>query len=151
MDSDSKGGMTHEHLHKGVLVYLGDILIYTEMKVEYVKLERAMLQELQPAKLYAKLSKYEFHQSFTQRNWDGPSQSPLLHLHQKGATELRQFLLPIYPVICVNRTLHHEFIVWWAVWEKEAYAMSWAEQSAFQSMDWPQEPRDTKNHLEAVS
>lgn len=29
--------MFHKHLYKGVLVYLDDILIYTETKVEHVK------------------------------------------------------------------------------------------------------------------
>lgn len=36
----------HEHLYKGVLVYLGNILIYMETKVEYVKLIREVLKKL---------------------------------------------------------------------------------------------------------
>lgn len=51
----------HEHLYKGVLAYLEDMLIYTETKAEHVKLVRAVLQKLRAAKLYAKLSKCEFH------------------------------------------------------------------------------------------
>lgn len=35
-----------EHLYKGVLVYLDDILIYTEMMVELVKLVRTVLKKL---------------------------------------------------------------------------------------------------------
>lgn len=33
----------HEHLYKGGLVYLNDILIYIEMKIEHMKLVRAIL------------------------------------------------------------------------------------------------------------
>lgn len=36
----------HEHTYKGVLVYLNDILIYTEMNVEHMKLVRAVLKKL---------------------------------------------------------------------------------------------------------
>lgn len=49
----------HEHLYKGILVYLHDILIYTKMKAEHVKLVRAILNKLRAAKLYIKLSKCE--------------------------------------------------------------------------------------------
>lgn len=52
----------HKHLYKGVLVYLDDILIYTETKAEHMKLVRAVLQK-RAAKLYAKLSKCKSHQS----------------------------------------------------------------------------------------
>lgn len=55
--------MLHEHLYREVLVYLGNILIYTEIMAEHVKLVRAVLKKLQAAHLYAKLSKCEFHQS----------------------------------------------------------------------------------------
>lgn len=51
----------HEHLYKGVLVYLDDILIYTETKTVHVKLVRVVLNKLHAAKLYVKLSKCEFH------------------------------------------------------------------------------------------
>lgn len=53
----------HKYLYKGVRVYLDDILIYTEAMPEHVKLVRAVLKKLKAAKLYAKLSKCEFHQS----------------------------------------------------------------------------------------
>lgn len=53
----------HEHLYKGLLVNLADILIYTETMVEHVNLVRAVLKKLRAAQLYAKLSKCEFHQS----------------------------------------------------------------------------------------
>ncbi|XP_013928332.1 PREDICTED: RNA-directed DNA polymerase homolog [Thamnophis sirtalis] len=49
----------HEHLYKGVIVYLDDILIYMETREEHVKLVRTVLKKLRAAELYAKLSKYE--------------------------------------------------------------------------------------------
>lgn len=36
----------HEHLYKGVLVYLNGILIYTEIPEECMKLVRAVLKKL---------------------------------------------------------------------------------------------------------
>lgn len=55
--------MLHEHLYKGVLVYLNDILIHTETMAEYIKLVRGVLKKLWAAKLYAKLPRCKFHQS----------------------------------------------------------------------------------------
>lgn len=52
----------HEHLYKGLLMYLYDILIYTKTRSEHVKLGRAVLKKLRAAELYAMLSKCEFHQ-----------------------------------------------------------------------------------------
>ncbi|XP_039215403.1 uncharacterized protein LOC120315311 [Crotalus tigris] len=52
----------HEHLYRGVLVYLDDILIYTTTKDEHINLVRQVLQKLLDAQLYVKLSKCEFHQ-----------------------------------------------------------------------------------------
>lgn len=53
----------HKHLYKRVLVYLDNILIYTETKAEHVKLVREVLKKLKAAKLYGKLSKCKFHLS----------------------------------------------------------------------------------------
>lgn len=53
----------HEHLNKVVLVYMKDILIYTETMAEHVKLVKVVLKKLRDAQLYAKLSKCKFHQS----------------------------------------------------------------------------------------
>ncbi|XP_058041925.1 uncharacterized protein LOC131199783 [Ahaetulla prasina] len=53
----------HQHLFKGVLVYLDDILIYTETMEEHIKLVRAVLKKLLSAELYCKLSKCDFHQT----------------------------------------------------------------------------------------
>lgn len=53
----------HEHLYKEVLVYMNDILIYTETMEEHVRLVRVVLEKLQAAQLYAKLSKCEFHKT----------------------------------------------------------------------------------------
>lgn len=52
----------HDYLYNGVLVYLADILMYTEIMEEHVKLVRVVLKRLQAAELYAKLCKCEFHQ-----------------------------------------------------------------------------------------
>ncbi|XP_013927877.1 PREDICTED: stomatin-like protein 2, mitochondrial, partial [Thamnophis sirtalis] len=52
----------HDHLYKGVIVYLDDILIYTETREEHVRLVCTVLKKLRAAELYAKLSKCEFHQ-----------------------------------------------------------------------------------------
>ncbi|XP_060539018.1 uncharacterized protein LOC132709560 [Pantherophis guttatus] len=53
----------HEHLYKGVLVYLDDILIYTETIDEHIPLVRQVLEKLLRANLYVKLPKCDFHQS----------------------------------------------------------------------------------------
>lgn len=53
----------HEHLYKGILVYLDDILIYTETMQEHVKLVLAVLGKLCVVQLYAKLSKCKFHKT----------------------------------------------------------------------------------------
>lgn len=53
----------HEHLYRGVLVYLDDILIYTATMEEHVRLVRQVLKKLLEAKLYVKLSKCDFHQT----------------------------------------------------------------------------------------
>lgn len=52
----------HEYLYKEVLVYLDDILIYTETMEEHIKLVHAVLKKLRSIELYTKLSKCEFHQ-----------------------------------------------------------------------------------------
>lgn len=53
----------HEHLYKGVLIYLDDILIYTRTMEEHVKLVQQVLRKLLDADLYVKLSKCELHKS----------------------------------------------------------------------------------------
>lgn len=50
-------------MYKGMLVYIDDLLIYTETMAEHVKLVRVGLKKLRAAQLCAKLSKCEFHQS----------------------------------------------------------------------------------------
>lgn len=50
-------------MYKGVLVYLIDSVISTKTLEEHVKLVRQMLEKLLVAKLYAKLSKCEFHKT----------------------------------------------------------------------------------------
>lgn len=54
----------HEHLYKGIMVYLDDTLIFTKTKTEHIKLVLAVLKNRDTklyAKLYAKLSKCKFH------------------------------------------------------------------------------------------
>lgn len=51
----------HEELYKRVLVYLDDILIYTETMTEHMKLVCVMLKKVCTAQLYAKRSKCKFH------------------------------------------------------------------------------------------
>lgn len=53
--------LLHEHLYKGVLVYLDSILIYTKTKNKHVKMIQVVLNKLGTAKLYANLSKCKFH------------------------------------------------------------------------------------------
>lgn len=55
--------MLHEHLYKGVLVYLNDILVYTETMDEHIQLVLQVVKILLVAHLYIKLSKCEFHRT----------------------------------------------------------------------------------------
>jgi len=47
-------------LHKFVVVFIGDILIYSRIKVEHGEHLRLVLEILREQQLYAKLSKCEF-------------------------------------------------------------------------------------------
>lgn len=51
----------YKFLFKGVRVYLDDMLIYLRDYQEHVKLVHEVLKTLYQNKLFAKLSKYEFH------------------------------------------------------------------------------------------
>ncbi|XP_015280987.1 PREDICTED: RNA-directed DNA polymerase homolog [Gekko japonicus] len=51
----------HKHLFRGALVYLHDALLYSPDEQSHIKLVREVLQILYKHKLFAKLSKYEFH------------------------------------------------------------------------------------------
>lgn len=53
----------HEHLYKGVLVYLDSILIFSEMLEKHIKLVQQVLKKSFTAKLYVKLCKCEFHKT----------------------------------------------------------------------------------------
>ncbi|XP_015282283.1 PREDICTED: RNA-directed DNA polymerase homolog, partial [Gekko japonicus] len=53
----------HKHLFNGVLVYLDDILLYSPNLPSHVKLVREVLNTLHKHKLFAKLSKCEFHKT----------------------------------------------------------------------------------------
>lgn len=53
----------NEHLYNGVLVYLGDLLIYTKTKENHVKLVRALLEKIAEGSIYAKLSKCDSHKT----------------------------------------------------------------------------------------
>lgn len=68
--------MLHEHLYRGVLVYLDNILIYTKTMEEHVHLVRSVLTKLLNARLFVKLSKCEFHR--TQLDYLG------YHISNKG-------------------------------------------------------------------
>lgn len=47
----------HEYLYQGVLIYLDDILIYTQTIEEHTRLVRHVLQKLLDAKLFIKMTK----------------------------------------------------------------------------------------------
>lgn len=51
----------HEHLYRGVLVYLEDILIYTQTMEDQTHLVCQVLEKLLAATLFVKLSKCKFH------------------------------------------------------------------------------------------
>ena len=51
----------HKVLHCFVVVYLDNILIFSENKEEYIEYIREVLQELQKANIRLKLKKCEFH------------------------------------------------------------------------------------------
>lgn len=51
-----------KYLYKGTVVYIDNVLLYSETPDEHVKLVRSMLKTLARNSLYVKLSKCEFHQ-----------------------------------------------------------------------------------------
>lgn len=53
----------HEHLYRGVLVYLDDILIYISNMEEHICLVQQVLLKLLKANLFMKLSKCDFYQT----------------------------------------------------------------------------------------
>lgn len=53
----------HEYLYRGALVYLDNILIYTNTMEEHVLLVHKGLEKLLAAKLFVKVSKCEFHRT----------------------------------------------------------------------------------------
>lgn len=52
-------------LNKWVIIYIDDILIYSDTFAQHVQQVRAVLQRLIQQQLYAKLEKCEFHQTST--------------------------------------------------------------------------------------
>ncbi|XP_013926608.1 PREDICTED: sodium- and chloride-dependent neutral and basic amino acid transporter B(0+)-like [Thamnophis sirtalis] len=110
----------HEHLYKGVLVYLDDILIYMETLEEHVRLVCSCARvpkKLRAAELYAKFSECEFHQEKNDYlryhishmgiemdpeniqaviEWAPPTPAN----SYKGLGEGCQFLPPVHPFIC---------------------------------------------------
>jgi hypothetical protein len=55
-------GVFREYLHKFVIVFLDDILIYSKSEEEHENHLRMVLQVLREHKLYAKLNKFSFYQ-----------------------------------------------------------------------------------------
>ncbi len=55
----------HDMLNKGVIVYIDDILIYSDTLDSHVQQVRAVLRRLIENQLYAKIEKCEFHQTVT--------------------------------------------------------------------------------------
>src|SRR5436190_23422489 len=53
--------MLYNHLNEFVIVYLNDILIYSENEKEHEEHVKKILKKLQEKKLYLKLKKCEFH------------------------------------------------------------------------------------------
>src|SRR5438876_10386285 len=51
----------HDYLDDFLIIYLNNLLIYFNILKEYKKYVHLILQRLQVANLYLKLSKYEFH------------------------------------------------------------------------------------------
>ncbi|XP_015278104.1 PREDICTED: RNA-directed DNA polymerase homolog [Gekko japonicus] len=84
----------HKHLFKGVLVYLDDILIYSPDLTSHAKLVREVLSTLHKHKLFAKLSKCEFHKThidFLGYRISGTG----LELDPGKPSEERQWVLPV--------------------------------------------------------
>ena len=51
----------HEFLDKFLIIYLDDIFIFSNILAEYKRYVYQVLEKLQEAELYLKLSKYQFH------------------------------------------------------------------------------------------
>lgn len=53
----------HDMLNRWVIVYIDDILIYSDSLGDHIKHVRSVLQQLIQHQLYAKMEKCEFHQT----------------------------------------------------------------------------------------
>jgi hypothetical protein len=62
-------GMLREYLHKFVILFLDDMLIYSKKEEEHEQHLRMVLQFLREHKLYAKLSKSIFYQEKIHSSW----------------------------------------------------------------------------------
>lgn len=59
-----KNGVSHPYLDSFMVVFSGEILVYSKSEMDNIKQLRNMIQRLKNEKLYAMFLKYEFWLSF---------------------------------------------------------------------------------------
>ncbi|ETE57834.1 hypothetical protein L345_16448, partial [Ophiophagus hannah] len=148
----------HKHLCKGVLVYLVNILIYTETMDDHIPLVRQVLEklsnegiEMDPAKVQAVLG-WQLPHTFRQLQSFFGIAKPMTDLLKTGSLGMKphpgqplQWDLTCQKAFETLKELFAEEPLTdterrWAAWEKEAFAVRWALQTWRHLLEGGQRP-----------